>query len=141
MTVLIIGCILLVALFLQSSILSWPLVLGILIAAFAVFHKSWIIFAAFFIGVLVDVLSFQHIGYSSLFFVGIIGILFLYSRKFEVTSWPFVLLSSFFASTGSFLLFYSQISLFTILFTVAVTLLLFPFFLFIQNHFSKNQPQ
>lgn len=84
-----------VSLFLEVTVSSVPLVL-LSILLFAILYKeSWIFPAAFLMGILLDILLFQTVGIRSIFFVVILGAVFLYQRKFEIQSLPFVGIATF----------------------------------------------
>lgn len=135
---ILVAILLCIVFLLQISLLHISLLAGSLVALFAIFHKEWIIFLAFFLGLLVDIVSFQHIGLSSLFFVGLFGVMLLYSRKFEVESLPFVVVFSLAAGITSALLFGGNV-FFSILFIVSVAMLFFFVLLFLKNIFIKKQ--
>ena len=75
-----------------------PLVYALLIAFF-IRTKSLILFPlGFFFGILLDVLSLRVYGLTSMVFVVIFFLIHLYERKYEVTTVPFVFVSSFFGA-------------------------------------------
>lgn len=90
--------ILLAALFLQTAFFSLPCVLLILILLTILIKELWLFPVAFGMGLLLDIMLFHTVGISSIFFVIILGIIFLYDRKFEVQSIPFVIVFSFVAA-------------------------------------------
>lgn len=82
-------------LFLESSILMLPLVLLIILLFGVLYKQTWIFLAAFLLGIFLDILTFGRIGESSIFFLSVMGIVFLYERKFEIQSIPFISIFSF----------------------------------------------
>lgn len=73
--------------FLAASIEAsvWPLPLTLLIVVyFGITNRSnWVFLLAIAAGIVLDSLTFRPLGMSSFFFLCIIGVLFLYGRKFE----------------------------------------------------------
>lgn len=94
----LIGLVFFLSLFLETTFLSVPLVLLSVILLGVLFKEGWIFPAAFVMGILLDMLSFHTIGMSSIFFVVVLGIMFLYQRKFEIQSLQFVTIFPFLAS-------------------------------------------
>ena len=113
------------ALILEVSSFSLPLVLISLIATTIVFKDYSFFFFAFLFGVLLDILTFQTIGKSSLFFTFFVFIIFSYQKKFEITTNYFVVFSCFLASVCFILLYgYSNLILGSLV-SVLVGLLVF----------------
>lgn len=75
--------IILVCVLLEVTFIPLPLTLLALIFFGIYQRRPWIFFLAVFSGLLLDGLTFRLLGVSSLFFLIMIGALFLYSRKFE----------------------------------------------------------
>lgn len=97
-----------VALFLEASLFSLPFLLLCLIF-FGVFYKeSWIFPVAFLFGIVLDMLLFRTVGVTSLFFLCVLGVVFLYQRKFETQSIPFLLCFSWGVTYVYGLLFHEQ---------------------------------
>jgi len=89
-----------IAILLQSSITTLPLVL-LIILFLAVINRTNDVFAvAFFAGLLLDIITMGRIGFSSLFFVIFVFLIFLYQRKFEIETLYFIIIFSF---AGSFI--------------------------------------
>ncbi|HSW87745.1 MAG TPA: hypothetical protein VLG12_01135 [Candidatus Saccharimonadales bacterium] len=87
-----------IAVLFESTITNLPLVLIVLFCAAVVLRNSTIFLWSFFSGIFLDALKLAIIGESSLFFLLFLTAAFLYERKFETQSMPFVLLFSFFGS-------------------------------------------
>lgn len=80
-----------VASVLEAFVLPIPLVL-LAVIFFAVYQKKpWIFFVAIFAGLVLDSLFFRPIGVTSLFFLFVLGTIFLYGRKFEIQNMAFIL--------------------------------------------------
>lgn len=93
------------AIFLEVAIVHAPLTLLTIILCGIFLKKQWLFFIALVAGIVLDSLLFRVLGIDSLLFVLILGVIFLYSRKFEIDSFPFFLLFSFLAGTIAILLF------------------------------------
>lgn len=87
-----------ISIFLQGIVTTLPVILCILLLGYITKKEAWFFVVGFFCGILLDVLQVRPIGQSSLFFVLLLTLVFLYERKFEIATVPFVMLSSFFAS-------------------------------------------
>lgn len=83
---------------LETTITTIPLILVVVLIIAIVNKKSWIFPVAFTLGLLLDLLSFNTIGITSIFFAIFLLIVLMYDKKFEIRTVPFVLLSSFLGS-------------------------------------------
>lgn len=86
---------LIIAILLESTILTLPLSLLILLFATVVVKKNDIFYLAFFAGLFLDVFAIRDIFGSSVFFVTLVLIVLLYQKKFEIESLHFVALTAF----------------------------------------------
>lgn len=89
---------LLVAILLESGIVSLPLTLIVLLFGAVMIRKNEVFVLAFLSGALLDIVSFKTIGASSLYFTFVVFLIFLYQRKFEIGNLYFIIGSSFFGS-------------------------------------------
>lgn len=112
--------ILILALFLESSIVTYPLVLGVLLMMVALYRSTVVLWIAFFSGIVLDILTFHVVGGSSLFFLGTLLLIFLYQRKFEIQSPVFVGVSVFVFSLLYGGIFIHKYAFFSALFTVVI---------------------
>ena len=113
------------ALILEVSSFSLPLVFVVLVAVSVVLKDNFSFFAAVLFGLLLDVLTFQTIGITSAFFTILVFIIFSYQKKFEITTNYFVVFSCFLASVCFILLYgYSNLILGSLV-SVLVGLLVF----------------
>lgn len=87
-----------IAIILEATITTVPLVFIILFCFAVVFHLSAIFLWSFLCGIVLDVVTFSPVGTRSLFFLLLLCLTFLYQRKFEIQSFPFVLIFSFLGS-------------------------------------------
>ena len=121
---IILVILLFIAMIIESSIASIPLVLDIIIILYIFEKKSWIFVATFVSGLFLDVLLVRVLGQTSLFFVIFLFILSLYERKFETSSIYFALFSSFLGSLIFLILakenFIFQNSIISAIFTVVL---------------------
>ena len=79
-----------IALVLESTLTTMPLVFIVLFSATILFESTTLLLLGFVCGLLLDTLTFHPIGESSLFFLLILTMAFLYERKFETRSLPFI---------------------------------------------------
>lgn len=100
MRIWILSFILLIAVLIEATLITVPLVLILLINLLALEKKSWVFTAAFFSGLMLDILTLRYLGSTSLFFVAFLFVINLYERKFETSHIYFVFFASF---IGSFL--------------------------------------
>jgi len=107
---LLLGCIL-VALLFEGTITSLPLVLVALIITATKLRNTDIFLIAFIAGVILDVLLVRPIGQTSVYFLIILFLIFLYERKYEVASSLFVIIATFFSSVVYFIFFQTPQSL------------------------------
>ena len=97
--------ILLLSLFLESSVTTLPLVFLALLCLAVLTRKEWVFVIAFIVGVLLDAFSFRALGQSSLYFIIYIFLVFLYERKFEISTKYFIFIASFLGSFGFLIIF------------------------------------
>lgn len=86
------------AILLQSFVTSVPLTIPIIIFSAVFIRTNIVFFLAFFSGFFLDLLTLNLLGVSSLFFVILVFIIYLYQRKFEIDNAIFVSFISFVAS-------------------------------------------
>ncbi|MBI5044570.1 MAG: hypothetical protein HZC02_01460 [Candidatus Levybacteria bacterium] len=93
---------LIIALYIEAVFTSLPIVLMALLLV-TVFTKDTFVFGLSFIfGLLIDIFLVRHIGQSSLFFICSVLLVFLYERKFETKSLPFIVGASVVLSSAYF---------------------------------------
>lgn len=78
----------------EGIYLSFYLVLPFLIVYALVKREGTVFIFAFLSGLLLDLLSARPLGVTSLFFVSYLFMLYLYQKKYEITSLMFVFLAS-----------------------------------------------
>lgn len=96
---------LVLAIFLEVAIVHAPLTLLAIILCGIFLKKQWLFFVAIIAGSVLDSLLFRPLGIDSLLFILTLGVIFLYSRKFEIDSFPFFLIFSFLAGSITVLIF------------------------------------
>lgn len=94
----LIACIIFALLLFMQIQYNIPLLVSGIIFFAVLFQEYGIFLLTFCFGVLLDVFSFAPLGASSLFFTVMLFLLFLYGRKYEVASMPFVVVFSFLAN-------------------------------------------
>lgn len=75
-----------------------PFFVVFLILATVFYPKSFAFLLAFIFGIILDVFNFQLLGKTSVFFCLLLFTLFLYERKFEIKTAPFVFFATFLGS-------------------------------------------
>lgn len=95
---LIFFLLLILAILIEGTISSIPIVLSLLLVFYIFKKKSWLFIPAFIAGIILDVFEVRTIAASSLFFIFFIFGVMLYQRKFEIVTYPFVFISSFLGS-------------------------------------------
>jgi cell shape-determining protein MreD len=83
-----------IALFLEVSLTTIPLIFLSLLCFMVLLRKEWILIYAFIFGILLDLLSFKTMGVSSGFYVVFLFLVILYQSKFEITTGYFVFIAS-----------------------------------------------
>lgn len=93
---LLLGIFLFIAFLVEGTFTSVPLIIDILLLYYILYsEESTVFIASFIIGIFLDSISVRAIGESSLFLITFLFVVMLYQRKFEITTWPFVVSSSF----------------------------------------------
>jgi cell shape-determining protein MreD len=111
MRIWILSFILLIAVLMESTFITIPLCLILLINFLVIDRKSWVFPAAFFSGMMLDILLLRYLGSTSLFFVTLLFIINLYEKKFETSNIYFVLSASFVGSFFYLIIFGIRLSL------------------------------
>lgn len=102
---LIIFLLLFIAILLEATITSLPLGFIVLLCGAVVYKQTGVLVIAFVSGLVLDILLFRIVGTTSLFFLVMLLLAFLYERKFEIQSIPFVAVFSFIGSLAYCLIF------------------------------------
>lgn len=94
-----------VAIILQASFVAWPLIVGIVVSLAVIEKSTHVFFYAFLCGLIADMVLFLPIGASCVFLTVLLCIIFLYQRKFEIRTMPFVFFASLIGSAVYLILF------------------------------------
>ncbi len=86
---------LIISIFLEGTITTLPLVLVCLLILTIIKRDASIFPVAFFAGLLLDTMLVHRLGGASIFFLTFVFLILLYQKKYEINSYPFVLVSSF----------------------------------------------
>ena len=89
--IFIISCLL--AVMLEGSVTSLPLSVLVIILSYIMLRSNIVFILAFVMGLLLDVMTLRNFGQTSLVLLGLLFLTFLYQRKFEIASLPFVFFS------------------------------------------------
>lgn len=87
-----------ISLILQGSVTTIPLVLVLLLNLFIATKKTSVFVVAFLCGLLLDAMLGNPLGQTSIFYILFLAIVFLYERKFDIQTFPFIFISSFLGS-------------------------------------------
>jgi len=98
MRIWILCFILLISVLFEAIFITIPLTLVLLINFLVTDKKSWVFPAAFFSGIIIDILSLRYLGSTSLFFVTFLFVIHLYERKFETSNIFFAFFACFVGS-------------------------------------------
>jgi len=130
---------LLFSIILEGTITALPLVLICLICMTIVLRDSSIFLLAFLAGILLDAFALRSLGGTSIFLLFMVFLILLYQRKYEINTYPFVLIASF---VGSFLYLrifgYNEALLFAFVSTVVAVLLFMVIRIAIINSLGTN---
>lgn len=86
---------LLFAVLLEGSVTTLPVTLVVLVLLYCLFKEDLVFLLATVSGVILDVLLVRSVGGSSMFYLFVLFLLFLYQRKFEIDSYYFVFFALF----------------------------------------------
>ncbi len=89
-----------ISVLLESTLITLPLTFLIILFASVIIRKNEVFALAFFAGLFLDILTFKNIGWSSLFFITVVFVVFLYQKKFEIRTLHFVGIFSLLGSAG-----------------------------------------
>ena len=78
-----------------SAVTTIPFSVRLFIVCTVIFKKSWVFFAAFGLGLFLDLYLLRPLGQTGLMFAIFIFTLFLYERKFETQNGIFVFIATF----------------------------------------------
>lgn len=84
--------------FLEGTVTTLPLVFICLLCLTILMRSSFIFFLAFLSGILLDAFALRSIGETSIFLLLAVFLILLYQRKYEIHTYPFVLIASFVGS-------------------------------------------
>lgn len=90
----------LLALFLEGSVTTIPLVFLCLLVLYIIHRRAWVIAATFFLGFFLDFFLVRSVGQTSVVLLLLLSLVFLYERKFEIVTPAFTFIT---ACLGSFL--------------------------------------
>lgn len=93
--------------FTELTYTDLPLTLIFILILAVMKRGEWIFILAFFAGIILDIFSLRSLGQTSIFFLLFVFLVLMYERKYEISTLPFVMITSFFGSF--FYLLYIQI--------------------------------
>jgi cell shape-determining protein MreD len=87
-----------ISIFLEGTVAKLPFVFISLVILTIAMRNLVLFILAFFAGILLDAFALRPIGETSIFLLLCVFLMLLYQRKYEINSYPFVLLASFVGS-------------------------------------------
>jgi len=90
---------------LQGSVTTIPLVLILLLNLTIATKNPSVFVIAFFCGLLLDAILGNSLGETCIFYILFLAIVFLYERKFDIQTFPFIFISSFLGSFAYLILY------------------------------------
>ena len=96
---------LILALILQGSVTTLPLILVVLLNFAVSSKRKSIFFLAFLSGLALDIMLLNILGQTSVFLILFIAIIIIYEKKYDIQTYPFVFIASFLGSLAYFILF------------------------------------
>ena len=96
---------LILAILLEATLTSIPIVLDLLLVFFILKRKSRLLVYAFVSGMVLDIFRVRALGLTGIFFIVFILLVFLYEKKFEIATYPFVFFASFLGGIAYLVLF------------------------------------
>jgi|SRR5216683_5219682 len=127
---------LIVATFLEGTVTTLPLVFICLLCLTIFMRNLFLFIFAFLVGIFLDVFALRAIGETSIFLLFIVFLMLLYQRKYEINSYPFVLIASFLGSLVYLLLFSYQHVLWQSILSSIIAVILFGIFRYVYIKFS-----
>lgn len=109
------------AIFCEATFFQIPLVLIVIILLGIFQKKEWVLLVGGASGIVLDMVLFGTIGLRSLFFLGTLGLLFLYGKKFETQHILFSVIFVGLASSCYMLLFVYQHFFISLVSTLCIT--------------------
>jgi len=82
-------------LWLESTFIILPLFLIEALVLLVIYRRIWVFALAFVGGIVLDSMTVRPLGSTSLFLECFLFLILLYERKYEIESYPFILVSSF----------------------------------------------
>lgn len=119
----LIGILLIFSICIESVIVTVPLTVIFLLLLAVLKRESWIFAVAFFAGMLLDILTIRPIGQTSIFFILFVFLVFLYERKYEIASTPFIICITIIGSACYSILFHIGDTVTYVLLSVCITLI------------------
>lgn len=101
---------LLISIFLERTVIAVPLSIAIILCL-GIISKEKVFTIAFIAGTILGILGLQPLGSEAIFFLLFSSLVILYQHKYEINSYPFVIVSSFIGAY-LYLLFFATTSIY-----------------------------
>ena len=109
----------------EISFTTIPFVLDILLVFYIIRQEQKIAVAGLLSGIILDIGRIRPIGISSIYFLFFLFLVFLYKRKFETATVPFVFIASFIGGMGYLYFLNQEFLIIQALMNSALTIVLF----------------
>ncbi len=86
------------AIFLEATIIHLPLILLSLLIFFIITRSADVFLMAFLFGMLIDLLTVQRVGVSSVFYIITLFLTSLYERKYSIQTVPYIFIATLISS-------------------------------------------
>ncbi len=110
---------------LEVSVTTIPLTLILLLNFAVASRKTQVFVFAFILGILIDIMLGNAVGQTSIFYIIFLSVVFLYDRKFDIQTFPFVFIASFLGSFLYLVIYDSRLLLPTSLTSALISIFLF----------------
>ena len=103
--IILFSLLLIPSILLETTVTTIPFIFVFLFLLLVITRQGFVFLLAFFSGIFIDVLSLRPVGETSAYLLCFLFLVLLYRRKYEIYSFPFVVISSF-AGSSLYLLFF-----------------------------------
>ena len=110
-----------------GTLTTIPIIVAVILCFTVVFKNPWVFLAGILGGLFIDLFYLRILGSTSLFLVIFTFMVFLYQRRFEIQTLPFVFLACFVGSLLYLLIFDNNKILMQALINACIGVLLFKF--------------
>jgi len=124
------------AVYLEGTLSTLPLVLALIIPYAVLTKKEHLFFYIFLSGIVLDILYGQIVGFTSLYFICSVFCILLYQRKYEIATYPFIAFSTAVVSFFYLLIFVHTYIIGQVIVSVALAEIFFIIFKLFRTHYE-----